>query len=292
MPLRGINEIVISLDSPCRIRNLSRLSLLFFSSSPPSIQPKPPIFSILGVSTKQAVIWLVNRHHPSIYIYGATPLLTSSLSHRNCMKSRFRNHKLQKLGFQLNATLNCALNDTMTKLMTQIAINVIHLTAIRLSFLANNKQNGESHTPNTNRAASQQQQQPLQNNTANANNINQLEMGPQSQKCVSMEKRTHNMQSSNHGYQRKKKKTWDKSTLFGGTAFDSAAHCPVCRDKLIGKVSHKAHHARCPLNQKTRWATSKATVQSLQEEKRLLKHFSAPVQPHESAVVLTSLRKM
>ena len=135
--------------------------------------------------------------------------------------------------------------------------------------------------PNSNRAASQQQQQPLQNNTANINNTNQLEMGPQSQKRVSLEKRTHNMQSSNHGYQRKKKKIGDQRTLFGGTAFDSAAHCPVCRDKLIGRVSHKAHHARCPLNRKTRGATSKATVQSLQEEKRLLKHFSAPVQPHE-----------
>ena len=135
--------------------------------------------------------------------------------------------------------------------------------------------------PNSNRAASEQQQQPLQNATTNANNINQLEMGPQSQKRVSMEKRTHNMQSSNHGYQRKKKKIGDQRTLFGGTAFCSATHCPVCRDKLIGKISHKAHHVRCPLNQKTRGATSKATVQSLQEEKRLLKHFSAPVQPHE-----------
>lgn len=135
--------------------------------------------------------------------------------------------------------------------------------------------------PNINRAASQQQQQSLQNIGTNNNNIDQLEMGPQSQKRVSMEKRTHNMQSSNHGYQRKKKKIGDQLTLFGGTAFDSAAHCPVCRDKLIGKVSHKGHHARCPLNRKTRGATSKATVQSLQEEKRLLKHFSAPVQPQE-----------
>jgi len=135
--------------------------------------------------------------------------------------------------------------------------------------------------PNSNWAASQQQQQPLQNNTGNANNINQLEMGPQSQKRVSIEKRTHNMQSSNHGYQRKKKKIGDQRTFFGETAFDSGAHCPVCRDELIGKVSHKTHRARCPLNQKTGGATSEATVQSLQEEKRLLKHFSAPVQPHE-----------
>jgi len=71
-----------------------------------------------GVSTKKAVIWLVNRHHLSIYIYGTTPLLTSSLCHRIGMKSPFRNNKFRKLGFQPNATLNDALNDTMTKLMT------------------------------------------------------------------------------------------------------------------------------------------------------------------------------
>jgi len=63
------------------------------------------------------------------------------------MKSPFRNNKVRKFGFQPNAALNDALNDAMMKSMTQMAINAIYSTAIRLSFVANDKQNGESRTP-------------------------------------------------------------------------------------------------------------------------------------------------
>jgi len=115
----------------------------------------------------------------------------------------------------------------------------------------------------------------------NNSNNNQVEMGPQSQRRVSLEKRTHNMQSANHGYQRKKAKAAGQLTLFGDIAFDALKHCQVCKSKLAGRDCHKAHHPRCPRNRKTGGVTSRATLESLQEEKRLLQHFSAPLAEHE-----------
>jgi len=117
-------------------------------------------------------------------------------------------------------------------------------------------------------------------NNHNDNN-NQSNMGPQSQRRVSQEKRTHNMQEANHGYQRKKKKGGGQLTLFGGEAFDHLKHCDVCRNKAFGKSVHRAHHPKCPFNRKTKGIVSKVTMDTLQEEKRLLKHFSAPLEEHE-----------
>ena len=90
--------------------------------------------------------------------------------------------------------------------------------------------------------------------TATATTRSQLDMGPQSQRRVSQEKRTHNMQRANHGYQRKKKKVEDQLTLSSGEEeFDPQKHCQVCRArKLGGKSIHRAHHPKCPLNRKTK----------------------------------------
>ena len=99
------------------------------------------------------------------------------------------------------------------------------------------------------------------NGSNNNNNNNELGMGPQSQRRISMEKRTHNMQSANKGYQKKKTKTVGQLTIFGDIAFDATKHCVVCKARAAGRDSHKPHHPRCPGNRKTRGVTSKEMPQ-------------------------------
>ena len=122
------------------------------------------------------------------------------------------------------------------------------------------------------------QQQPNSGDNENRNpNNNRVDMGPQSQRRLSLEKRTHNMQSG----RRKRSKKGGQLTLFGGVAFDSSKHCEVCVAQLQGREKHRAHHPRCGRNTKTKGLTSKATLETLREEKRLKELFAAPLQDHE-----------
>ena len=119
-----------------------------------------------------------------------------------------------------------------------------------------------------------QQQQPL------ANENRPQDMGPQSQKRLSLGKRTHQMQSNNAGYQRPKSK--EQKTLFGSKAFDPLYDCGVCKAKrLKTRAPHRPHHKLCPNNQRTKGVTSTATLQTLREEKRLTKLFTAPLAANE-----------
>ena len=89
-------------------------------------------------------------------------------------------------------------------------------------------------------------------------------MGPQSQRRISQQERTHQLQSQSH---RKRQKTTGQQTLFGGTAFDPTKNCLKCRD---GANSHKGHDPRC-WNDKRKAKTTQAI-----EDQRLRQHFSAP----------------
>jgi len=91
----------------------------------------------------------------------------------------------------------------------------------------------------------------------------QLNMGPQSQRRLTSQERTHQLQSQSHG----KKKQTGQQTLFGDKAFDPTKNCPKCRG---GPSSHKGHGPRC-------W-NNKRKSKSLQamEDQRPMQHFAAP----------------
>lgn len=101
----------------------------------------------------------------------------------------------------------------------------------------------------------------------------QSNMGPQSQRRISLLDRTHQLQAQSHknssSNNNNKRKKGAQQTLFGAVAFDPLKNCPKCRG---GKSSHKGHHEKCWNN--PRRGQSKAYVQ---EEKRLKMLFETPL---------------
>ncbi len=97
-------------------------------------------------------------------------------------------------------------------------------------------------------------------------------MGPQSQRRLTLQERTHQLQSQSH---RKKQKVTGQQTLFGDRAFDPLVDCEVCRAKQYGRAVHRAHHKLC--NNKRGGCSTTATKALAQEEKRLKLHFAAPL---------------
>lgn len=108
-------------------------------------------------------------------------------------------------------------------------------------------------------AAPQQQQE----------NVSQSTMGPQSQRRLTLQERTHQLQSSSH---KKKQKISGQQTLFGGQAFDPTKNCPKCRG---GPSSHKGHDSRCWNNKQ------KSKSMQAMEDIRLRQHFAAPLTESE-----------
>jgi hypothetical protein len=112
-----------------------------------------------------------------------------------------------------------------------------------------------------------QQQQPQNNN-----------MGPQSQRRLTLQGRTHQLQASSH--RKKKQKATGQTTLFGDRAFNPLEDCKVCRVKAAGGSSHKAHHPRCWNNRKTKGKDPKV-IAAEKEAKRLEDHFTQPLSAAE-----------
>jgi hypothetical protein len=108
----------------------------------------------------------------------------------------------------------------------------------------------------------------------------QTTMGPQSQRRISQVGSTHRMQANNVGA-RKKPRKGDQLTLTGERALDPLQDCVVCKTKLFGGNSHKAHHKLCYNNRRTNGITSKATLESMAEADRLRKHFAKPISREE-----------
>jgi len=100
----------------------------------------------------------------------------------------------------------------------------------------------------------------------------QLNMGPQSQRRLTLQERTHQLQSQSH---RKKQKTTGQQTLSGERAFDPLEDCAVCKAKRFGREVHRAHHRLCYHNRRTR-GLFEAALSLEQEEKRLRLHFTTP----------------
>ena len=117
-------------------------------------------------------------------------------------------------------------------------------------------------------------------------------MGIQSQHRVSNTKSAFRLASNS-----KKKRKSHQLTLEGADAFVQEKDCNTCRTQSMAKqmpgypVSKKAHHPLCAKNTKTKGkgVVSAQTLSTQEEAKRLLLHFSMPVQTHEkcSAVHLT-----
>jgi len=99
-------------------------------------------------------------------------------------------------------------------------------------------------------------------------------MGPQSQRRLTLMERTHNLQASNH--RKKKQRVTGQQTLFGDRAFDPLKDCEVCKGKLVGRSVHRAHHQLC-YNKRGGAAISKSAMATMQEEKRLQSLFSTPL---------------
>ena len=104
-----------------------------------------------------------------------------------------------------------------------------------------------------------------------------VEMGPQSQRRLTLKGRTHLMQQSSH----KKKQKGDQQTLFGERAFDPKEDCAICKARHIGYAEpHRGHHKLCWNNKRTK-GFSEATLSLEQEAKRLKQHFTTPLTEEE-----------
>ena len=102
------------------------------------------------------------------------------------------------------------------------------------------------------------------------------EMGPQSQRRISMQQRGHRL-AANNNPSRKKRKTGQR-TLTGEVAFDPLEDCPICSARHYGStVPHTSHDDRCIFNTKTRGIVSATTQAQREVDKQLKRHFSAPL---------------
>jgi hypothetical protein len=103
------------------------------------------------------------------------------------------------------------------------------------------------------------------------------QMGPQSQRRITLQARTHQLQASSH---RNKRKT-RQPTLFGDRAFDPVLDCKVCKSKASGgKPSHKAHDPRCYINKRTKGKDA-ATLAAEKAARQLQQHFDKPLSESE-----------
>ena len=97
-------------------------------------------------------------------------------------------------------------------------------------------------------------------------------MGPQSQRRLTLKERTHQMKGNTN----KKKKKGGQQALFGEVAFDPEKDCEVCKARLWGRSVHRSHHELCTNNRNKR-GQSVATLSLEKEEKRLKVLFSTPL---------------
>jgi hypothetical protein len=107
--------------------------------------------------------------------------------------------------------------------------------------------------------------------------VAQPTMGAQSQRRLTLTQRKHRLQSESQSPP-KKLRPGDQLTLTGKRSFDPLQDCKVCRAKHYGRnPPHKPHHSLCWDNTRTKGITSKTTLNTLAEAKRLEKHFSQPL---------------
>jgi len=94
--------------------------------------------------------------------------------------------------------------------------------------------------------------------------LTSAQMGPQSQRRLTLEDRTHELQASSH-----RKRKAGQFTLFGSVVFDLEKNCVVCKAKLASRASHKGHHPLCTNNRQTQGVISQATLKQNKIDKQL-----------------------
>lgn len=104
-------------------------------------------------------------------------------------------------------------------------------------------------------------------------------MGPQSQRRLTLQDRTHLLQADSH--KKKKRKIGPQLTLNGDRAFEPNRDCKVCKGKLAGREVHRAHHKLCPNNRRTKGVASAVTIQQNKIDKALKNHFAKPLSTAE-----------
>lgn len=107
-------------------------------------------------------------------------------------------------------------------------------------------------------------------------------MGPQSQRRLTLEQRTHRMQQNCYSSNNNKRKV-GQLTLFGERAFEPEKDCEVCKGRLGGREVHRAHHKLCINNKRTKGITSAVTLAQQKIDKSLKQLFSAPLSEEEKA---------
>jgi len=101
-------------------------------------------------------------------------------------------------------------------------------------------------------------------------------MGPQSQRRLTLTERTNQLKSSS------KKRKGGQLTLTGEAAFEPIKDCAICKARHIGHAEpHRGHHPLC-WNNKRGAKVSEATMASNRETKRLKESFAKEVQQHET----------
>jgi hypothetical protein len=101
----------------------------------------------------------------------------------------------------------------------------------------------------------------------------EAQMGPQSQRRLTLIGRMHRMQESSN-----RKRKGDQLTLFGDRAFQPEQDCVVCKARLGGRDCHKAHHKLCPNNKRT-GGKPPHVIQPNKIDKALALHFKTRVVP-------------
>jgi len=97
------------------------------------------------------------------------------------------------------------------------------------------------------------------------NGVSQVDMGPQSQRHLTLDERKHQLQSNGR---KKRSGGGGQQTLFGDRAFDPLKDCEMCKGKPVGRAVHRAHHSLC-YNKRGGTSKSAAAMASQEEAKRL-----------------------
>ena len=107
------------------------------------------------------------------------------------------------------------------------------------------------------------------------------QMGPQSQRRLTLAERTHQLQASSN----KRRKKGGQMTLFGDVAFDPLTDCERCRGVAHGRDPHRAHDIRCSKSKhnKNGAIISPRELEQRRIDKELAQHFNTPLRKDERA---------
>ena len=100
-------------------------------------------------------------------------------------------------------------------------------------------------------------------------------MGPQSQRRISLQDRTHRLAANSN-------RRSGQRTLVGGVAFDPIKDCPICKARHCNlRIPHRGHHKNCWNNPRTGGITSQTSLDTLRIGKAREKFFQQGLKTSE-----------